>query len=1104
MLRSHLEGRSSLRRKNQTKRSQTKRSQSKRSQAKRKRSRRLNHESLECRRLLTILPAGFTEELVGWASSASTMAIAPDGRVFVGQQHGHIEVIENDQQLDDPILELAVSEGGERGLLGITFDPQFESNNFLYVYYTTQDAPIHNRVSRFTMQGNSVIDGSEVSILDLEELGAINHNGGGIHFGSDDMLYVAVGDNAVSSNSQSMDTRFGKMLRIASDGSIPTDNPFYTTAVGDNRAIWSLGWRNPFSFAVQPGTGLMLVNDVGGGQWEEINEAVSGGNFGWPLQEGAGNDPAFINPVFAYPHDGPEPNGCAITGGDFYNPPVNQFGNEYIGQYFYSDFCGNFIHTLDPETGVSTHFADLERPAFSGMIDIETHFDGSLYYVNRNGGVYKIERPGFNDVPVILDPPQDISVPVNTLASFHVNAFSTPPISYQWQRNGADIAGAETDTLTLPSVTVLDNGDLFSAVVTGPGGSVSSEAATLTVINSQTPTATITSPLPIDTYVAGQTYQFSGTGTDPEDGQLAAEQFSWTVEFHHDQHAHPFLGPIDDVTGGEFTIPTTGELSANVWYRIHLTVEDSAGLTHSAFRDIHPDTVEITLETNPANLNVLLDGQPVTTPHTVESVVGIERSVSLLEPLDQNGLLLGFQNWSDGGSLSHTIQTPATDLTLTANLVSLGEVPVPRNSMWNYLDDGSNQGDAWRETVFDDSTWSAGAGQLGYGDTQDTVVSFGDDPDEKHITTYFRHQFNIANPANYSEIQLQLLWDDGAAVYLNGVELTRENLAADAAFDTTASGAVVDVEEETYFTRLVDLESLPAGTLRAGENVLAAEVHQAGERSSDIGFDAQLALRFGAPRVDAVVVNGGEQDTDDLPRGEQPSSWNQQRSSIRSIQVDFSQPVEVAASDFVLTNLGVDADVDPDTNAVINDQQIDVVGNSVTISFAADDLSDGVYELRILPSLTNNRGDALDGNSDGAGGDEYVMTGSALNRFYQFASDWNGDFGSSVFDFTVFSYWFSETTQQVGGLAPNYVDTNNDDGVSVFDFTAFADHFGQSVSFPSALANRIAELQIQALPMRDSGSDDSRMARAAVNDTAVDEILRNWQNDAVIDHLDWF
>jgi glucose/arabinose dehydrogenase len=167
----------------------------------------LNHESLECRRLLTILPAGFTEELVGWASSASTMAIAPDGRVFVGQQHGHIEVIENDQQLDDPILELAVSEGGERGLLGITFDPQFESNNFLYVYYTTQDAPIHNRVSRFTMQGNSVIDGSEVSILDLEELGAINHNGGGIHFGSDDMLYVAVGDNAVSSNSQSAATR---------------------------------------------------------------------------------------------------------------------------------------------------------------------------------------------------------------------------------------------------------------------------------------------------------------------------------------------------------------------------------------------------------------------------------------------------------------------------------------------------------------------------------------------------------------------------------------------------------------------------------------------------------------------------------------------------------------------------------------------------------------------------------------------------------------------------------------------------------------------------------------------------------------------------------
>ena len=102
-----------------------------------------------------------------------------------------------------------------------------------------------------------------------------------------------------------MDTIKGKLLRINVDGTIPDDNPFFTTATGQNRAIWALGFRNPYRFGVQPGTGKILINDVGNGSFEEINEGVAGANYGWNLTEGPTNDPRFRSPLFAYPHQDP-------------------------------------------------------------------------------------------------------------------------------------------------------------------------------------------------------------------------------------------------------------------------------------------------------------------------------------------------------------------------------------------------------------------------------------------------------------------------------------------------------------------------------------------------------------------------------------------------------------------------------------------------------------------------------------------------------------------------------------------------------------------------------------------------------------------------------
>src|SRR5437773_2487502 len=197
-----------------------------------------------------------------------------------------MRVIKTGSLLSTPFVSLTVDSSGERGLLGIAFDPNFATNHYLYVYYTVATSPIHNRVSRFTAAGDTAAPGSHAVILELNNLSsATNHNGGAIHFGPDGKLYVAVGENANGANAQTLGNRLGKVLRINPDGSIPTDNPYFNTASGANRAIWALGLRNPFTFAFEPGTGTMYINDVGQSTWEEIDVGRAGANYGWSIIE---------------------------------------------------------------------------------------------------------------------------------------------------------------------------------------------------------------------------------------------------------------------------------------------------------------------------------------------------------------------------------------------------------------------------------------------------------------------------------------------------------------------------------------------------------------------------------------------------------------------------------------------------------------------------------------------------------------------------------------------------------------------------------------------------------------------------------------------------
>ena len=252
--------------------------------------------------------------------------------------------------------------------------------------------------------------------------------------------------------------------------------------------------------------------------------------------------------------------------------------------------------------------------------------------------------------------------------TFTVGATGSQPLSYRWQRNRADIPGATSTSYTIAAVTLADDGAMFRAVVTNPFGTATSNEALLDVTpgGNSPPVATMTQPATGTLYTAGMTITYAGTGTDAEDGTLPPGAFTWQIDFHHDTHTHPFMLETSGATGGSFTIPRTGETSANVWYRIILTVTDAAGSSTTTFRDVKPQTVSITLTAQQAGLQLTLDGQPVVAPHTFVGVVGMFRTIGASSPQTLNGWNYTFRSWSDGGGQTHQITTPPSATTFSA------------------------------------------------------------------------------------------------------------------------------------------------------------------------------------------------------------------------------------------------------------------------------------------------------------------------------------------------------------------------------------------------------------------------------------------------------
>ncbi|MVM33773.1 hypothetical protein GO755_27290 [Spirosoma sp. HMF4905] len=427
-------------------------------------------------------PANFSQiQVVKNLGGPTAMAFASDGRIFVTEQGGNLRVIKNGALLATPFISLTVDAAGERGLIGVVLDPDFATNHYIYLYHTIPGSPPHNRISRYTANGDVVLAGSEVIILDLDPLSsATNHNGGAMKFGKDGKLYVGVGENANGANAQNLDTNLGKILRINPDGSAPADNPF-PTGSAQRKQVWAYGVRNPYTISIQPGTGRIFINDVGQSTWEEINDATTGGlNFGWPNAEGVCTTPSctsYTNPIFYYPHTGPaDGSGCALTGGTFFNPVTTNYPSSFIGKYFYQDLCNSWINNIDLSVNPPSR-SSFATGLPGNSLNISTGLDGNLYYLSRDSSaLYKIiYKPTTPDLSPTLTLPQANFASSGSVGNFvvglsEVNGFSTT-------------AGSVAITATAPVGYTLAFAPSITSINVSGGTNVAVSNANWTVTN---------------------------------------------------------------------------------------------------------------------------------------------------------------------------------------------------------------------------------------------------------------------------------------------------------------------------------------------------------------------------------------------------------------------------------------------------------------------------------------------------------------------------------------------------------------------------------------------------------------------------------------------
>jgi glucose/arabinose dehydrogenase len=350
------------------------------------------------------LAVGF-DQVVGGLVEPLAVVNAGDGsgRVFVAQQGGQIRIVRSGSLAGPAFLDISdrITSGGERGLLGVAFHPDFPTDPRVFVDYT--DTNGDTRVSSFLVDPATPgrVDASTEKRLLFVKQPFANHNGGALVFGPDGFLYVSLGDGGSGGdpmgNGQSLKTLLGKILRIDVDTTtgdraygIPADNPYASGSGGRLAEIWLTGLRNPWRMSFDRLTSDLWIGDVGQSDWEEIDVqragTPGGTNFGWNRLEGSHcyqpstgcEEPGLTLPVTEYGHD----QGCTVIGGDVYRGSTQPL---LAGAYLFADYCSGRVWAIDPSVDGArspTLVASTDH-AFSAFGEDEA---GELYAVDLSGG----------------------------------------------------------------------------------------------------------------------------------------------------------------------------------------------------------------------------------------------------------------------------------------------------------------------------------------------------------------------------------------------------------------------------------------------------------------------------------------------------------------------------------------------------------------------------------------------------------------------------------------------------------------------------------------------------------------------------------------------
>ena len=616
------------------------------------------------------VPSRFTDtELVADLASATAMALAPDGRIFVCEQAGKLRIIKNGTLLSEPFLSVRRTRAASAACSAWPSIRTSRASPSCTSTTRPRRPPSHNRVSRFTANGDVAVAGSEAHPArsrTAEQRHQPQRRRPPLR-SRRQALRRRRRERQPRQRADARPTLLGKMLRLNTDGTIPTDNPFYTRSHGQQpRHLGARACATRSRFAVQPGTGRMFINDVGrehlGGDQRRRRRAPTT----------AGRTPRARRPTRAFARR------CSPTARlgssqrlrhhrrRLLQPAHRAVSRRLRGRLLLRRLLRGWIRKFDPRTGTRHDV----RHGIASPVDLKVAADGSLYYLARGGGDRAPHRatrrqPG---AARITTQPASQTVRPGQSATFSVGASGTPPLQLPVAAQRRQHRGRD--------------GSQLHDRAGGGGGQrrarfrvrrhqrlrpATSNEATLTVPTNQRAHRHHHRARGGHALQRRQTITFAGTGTDPEDGTLPASAFTWRVDFHHDTHIHPFMPDHDAASrAARSPIPTTGETSANVWYRIYLTGDGLAAGPRTSVPGRLPRTVKLRLEHRARGAAGDARRPAPVTPLEVEGVVGVVRTLGVVSPQVKDGTTYVFDHWSDGGGVTHEVPTPSADARFTA------------------------------------------------------------------------------------------------------------------------------------------------------------------------------------------------------------------------------------------------------------------------------------------------------------------------------------------------------------------------------------------------------------------------------------------------------